>query len=210
MKKKALIKLLPFLFLLSSCLGLSTDIQMNRNGSGRITMEYRLSVTAESIGRLDGNERWPIIPVGRADWERSIQRLDGIKLVSFSSRERSNDIITRVILDYENTSALINLLGRDKASFSQGRLDYILIKPLSEEIDADLLELMRQASSGYKFSISFTADSNCVLVLTDGTLKGIPAPSGCEIVSSGRKVSFSIDIGELFTLTGGFGISIRW
>jgi hypothetical protein len=210
MKKKALMKLLPFLFLLSSCLGLSTDIQMLRNGSGRLTMEYKLSVTAESIGRLDGNERWPIIPVGRADWERSIQRLEGIKLVSFSSKEGANDIITSVTLDYENTSALINFLGRDKASFSQGRFDYILIKPLSEEIDADLLELMCQVFSGYKFSMSFTGGSNCVLVLTDGMLKEIPAPPGCEIVSSGRKVSFSIGIAELFTLTGGFGISIRW
>jgi len=65
---------LPFLLLLfNSCIGLSLDIQMRRNGSGRLLMEYRVSRMAEAIGRLDGNENWPIIPNGRADFERTLR-----------------------------------------------------------------------------------------------------------------------------------------
>ena len=213
--KKNLPKLLSVLFILifSSCLGLSMDIQMHRDGSGRISMEYRFSSEAESIGRLDGNERWSIFAISRADWERTVSRLDGVKLASFSSRERANEIITGVTLDYENTNALLNFLGSEKASFSQSgenRFDIILIDPVSAEINPDLLELMRQVSSGYKFTMSFTAERNSALTLTDAAGKEIPPPSGCEIVSSGRKVSFSIDICELFYLTDGFGISVSY
>jgi hypothetical protein len=185
---------------------------MRKNGSGRLLMEYRISNMAENIGRLDGNEKWPIIPVGKADWERSVRRIDGVKLISFSSNTRADEIFTRVTLEYDNTDALVKLLDPygSKVSFSPNRLDIILIEPLSTELNPDLLELMKQVSSGNKFSISFTAEANSVLTVIDGTKKEIPAPYGCEILSSGKKVSFSIDIAALFSLKDGIGISVSW
>ena len=212
--KKKLIKFLPLLILLifNSCLGLSTDIQMRRNGSGRISMEYRVPGITESIGRLDGNERWPILANGRADWERTVQRLDGIELVSFSSRERANEITTRVTLDFDSMNDLAALLDANgtKMSFSQSGFSILIVDPVSADLNPDLLELTRQVSSGYKFTMSFSGEGNSTLAFVDGTLREIPPPRGCEIVSSGRKVSFSIDTYELLSLTGGFGIRINY
>jgi hypothetical protein len=75
---------------------------MRSNGSGRITLEYRVSNMAEAIGALDGNERWPTIPVGRADWERTVERFPGLSLVSFSRREGNKDTVYNVRLDFVN------------------------------------------------------------------------------------------------------------
>jgi len=188
------------------------DIEMRRNGSGKVSLEYRVSAMAETLGRLDGNERWPIIPVGRSDWERSIERIPGMKLASFSSRERAPDVVISVTLEYDNPEALIKFLDNSgsKASFAQGRLDIILNAPVSGEINADLLDLMRQVSNGYRVSVSFSADSNSTMTVTDGAGRERNPPSAAAVTPSGRRVSFSIDTGAIFELRDGLGVSFRW
>jgi len=210
---KRLSALFFFLFLLSfnSCIGLSMDIQMRKDGSGKIGMEYRVSRMAEVIGKLDGNENWPIIPVGRTDFERSIARIPGIKLVSFSSSEKQQDVITNVTLEYDNTQALLKFLDPSgtKARYNEGRLDIILLEA-DRNYDADLLDLVRQVSEGYDFTISFSADSNSIMTITDGAGKTINPPADSQFVQSGKKVSWSTPIADIFGLTNGLAVSFNW
>jgi hypothetical protein len=207
---KRIIFLLLIIPVFSSCIGLSMDIQLRKDGSARLNMEYRISGMAEVIGKLDGNQNWPIVPVGRADWERTMERIDGANLVSFSSRERQREVITVVALNFDNIESLLKFLESAGASMSTGRLDLTINKPLSSAIDADLLELVRQVSDGYKFDISFTAEGNSSLTVTDGNGKEIPIPNSAQVVSSGKKTSLSIAIAEIFTLTDGLGIKFTW
>jgi hypothetical protein len=208
---------LPFLLLLfNSCIGLSLDIQMRRNGSGRLVMEYRVSRMAEAIGRLDGNENWPIIPNGRADFERTLARIPGMRLVSFSSSEGTRDVVTNVTLEYDNGEALLKFLdpsGR-RASLSMenqsGRLDMIINEPVSSEYDEDLFELARQVSAPYDISISFSADGNSALAFTDGEGTAAAAPSAARTVTSGRKTSLSIGVMDLLEIKEGLGVSFSW
>ena len=149
MKKKPFL-LLPLLILIfNSCIGISADIQMRRDGSFRLVLEYRISRMAETIGRLDGNEIWQFIPTGRADFERTIARIDGVRLVSFSSRERTSDIVNNITLDFKDAQALLNFLdpqGR-RASINRedslNRFNIILNEPVSSEINTDLMNLLR-------------------------------------------------------------------
>jgi len=222
MKEKSHNKTLPifsilffsvlFLLIFNSCIGLSMDIQMRKDGSGRINAEYRISSMAETIGRLDGNENWPIIPLGRADFERSIARIYGMRLVSFSSRENPQEVVYNAVLEFENTEALIKFLDplKTRTSLSAGRLDIIIKENEQPEIDADLLELARQVFTGYSLALSFSADGNSSLTVTDGAGKEIPAPSNAEVIQSGRKVSFSMGMPEFISLDGGLGVSFRW
>jgi len=217
MKKKThnrlpLLFLLPLLFIFNSCIGLSMDIQMRASGSGRINAEYRISNMAETIGRLDGSENWPIIPTGRADFERSVARIDGMKLVSFSSKEEPREVVYNVTLEFENTEALIKFLDPSGArtSFNPGRLDITIKEKEQPEIDAGLLELARQMFTGYKFAVSFSADGNSSMTLTDGAGREIASLPDAQIIKSGRKVSLSIGMAELLSLTGGLGVGLRW
>jgi hypothetical protein len=223
MKKKSrkgfgvkLLIVLPFLFLLNSCVGLSMEIQMRRNGSGKLILEYRVSRMAESLGRLDGNENWPIIPSGKADFERTIARIPGMRLVSFSSNEGAQDVVTNVTLEYDNTDALLKFLdpsGR-RASLNMenqsGRLDIILNEPVSSNYDEDLLKLVRQVSAGYGLSISFSAERNSALSFTDGEGTAAQAPTAAQTVTSGRKTSISIGITDLLDIKEGLGVSFNW
>jgi hypothetical protein len=223
MKKKMLkrkpLKMLfmpVFLLVLNSCIGISADIQMNRDGSGRITLEYRFPRMAETIGRLDGNEKWQIIPAGRADFERTLARIPDMRLVSFSSREQDKDIVNNVTLEFKNTEALLAFLdpAGKRASLSRtgnsSRLNIILNESVSPEINTDLLNLMKQVSAGYKVSISFSADGNSTMALTDGAGNAITPPAEAQLIPSGKKVSLEIGTPQILTHSDGLGAIFTW
>ena len=189
---------------------------MRRNGSGRLVLEYRVSRMAEVIGRLDGNENWPIIPVGRADFERTLARIPGMRLVSYSSSEGAQDVITNITLEYENTEALLKFIDPSGSRASlitenqSGRLGIILNEPVPSDYDEDLLKLVKQVSAGYGLSISFSAERNSALSFTDGEGTAAQAPAAAQTVTSGRKTSLSIGIIDLLEIREGIGVSFIW
>jgi hypothetical protein len=212
--------LIVFIITLNSCIGISSDIQMQKDGSGRITLEYRFSGMAETIGRLDGNQQWHIIPASRSDLERTLAQIPDIRLVSFSSRQRPSvnpqssekDIVNTVTLAFRNPQALISFLDSSgkRAVFSRqnnaNQLTIILNDPISSQINPDLISLTRQVSLGYMFKMSFSADGNSTVTFTDGTGKAISTPPNAEVISSGKKVSLAISTSDLLELYDGLGI----
>jgi len=202
------------LALLNSCLGVSADIVMRADGSGSIALEYRVSQMLESIGRLDGNENRPAIPVAKTDFERSIARIPGLSLKSFSVKELANtggkDLVTKVTLDFKEAAALPAFLDsagtRATLNKTDGKntLRLVLTDPASDAIDADLLSLLREVSAGYELSISFTAPK-------DAALSVIPSSVPTKrLVPQGKKVSFAIETGELVSLKDGLALEIVW
>jgi hypothetical protein len=211
-----------FVLTLDSCFGLSADITMNRDGSGKIALEYRFSRTAEAIGRLDGNERWNIIPTGRADFERTVARIAGMRLVSFSSREEPSpktadkDIVNKVELEFKNTEALLSFLdpsGKRAVLVREGdknRLSISLNEGVSPDTNADLLDLLRQVSDGYELELSFSAAGDSALALSDSRGNAIQPPDGSRVVLSGKKVSLKIGTGEVIGLRQGLAAHFLW
>ena len=220
MKKIFWCALFASLALMNSCLGASADMVMRANGSGKITLEYRVSQMLESIGRLDGNERWPALPVGRADFERSIARIPGLRLSSFSSREADNilggkDLVTKVTLEFKDPAALLAfwdstgshaslIQGSERPSSTTHVLRLVLLDPAADTIDPDLLSLLREISAGYEISLSFTAAKNASLSVIPSSV------AAARLVPQGKKVSFAIDMGELVGLRDGLAIEISW
>ncbi|MDR0487735.1 MAG: hypothetical protein LBG91_05765 [Treponema sp.] len=223
---RLLLCLTIFILTLDSCIGVSADIQMRGDGSGKIVLEYRFSRMAEALGRLDGNERWQIIPAGRADLERTLARIPDMKLASFSTGEEAapvgndKDIVNKATLEFKNTEALLKFLDpagrRAVLSRSNGSnsLSVIITEPAtspeSPEMDADLLELMRKVSAGYRFRLSFSAEGNSVLALTGAAGETIATPPDAKIISSGKKVSFETGTGELLGSKQGLGLRFTW
>jgi len=220
---KICLPLLTVLVLLfNSCIGLSIDIQMNRDGSGRLAMEYRISRMLDSLGALDGNENMPAIPISRQDWERTIERIGGLRLISYSSNQRGQDTVIAVTVNYDNPRALSAILapGGTRTIISlgsrNGQFNIILnaVDPSryldSSQYDENLLYLMRTMFTGYSFSLSFSAAETSSLTITNGAGTIISPPSSAQIVPSGKKVSMSIGMMDLISLPDGLGASINW
>jgi len=208
------------MMLLSSCFGASADITLRADGSGSIALEYRVSQMLESLGRLDGNERYPAIPVGKTDFERSVARIPGLRLKSFSAKEApgasgGKDLVTKVTLDFKDTAALLAFLDSSgaraslvqadgKPSAVAGALRLVLADPAPDPIDADLLSLLREISAGYELRVSLTAPKEAALSVIP------PSAPAKNLITKGKKVSFSIEMGELVGLQDGLILDIAW
>jgi hypothetical protein len=214
MKSKMLLLCLSAV-VLNSCLGVSADITIKADGSGKIALEYRVSQELESLGRLDGNESKPAVPVGRTDFERTVARIPGLRLSGYSSKDvrnsaGGNDLVTKVTLDFKDTSALLAFLddaGSRAALVQDGAgslLRLTVLEPSGSVTDPDLLSLLREISEGYEFSISFSLPRNASVGMIPVS---VPA---AKLVSNGKNVSFSVSIGELISLKEGLVLEIRW
>ncbi|MCL2410861.1 MAG: hypothetical protein FWC97_04380 [Treponema sp.] len=220
MKKIWLFFVLVFLAVFNSCIGLSMDIQMNRDGSGRLTFEYRVSNALGNLGLLDGNENWPTIPVGRADWERSIERINGASLGSFSSRNTGQDTVTTVVINFDNVQTLLEVVDpfSERVSIvSEGNTNVLslILTTGSEDLsalgfDPQLMALAQIMFLGYDFSVSFSAHENSTMIITDGEGNAATPPALTEVVTSGRRVSMTIPMMDLIEIQNGLGVSFRW
>jgi len=215
------------LTLMNSCLGVAADISIRADGSGTIVLEYRVSQMLESLGRLDGNENWPAIPVGKADFERSLSRIPGLRLSSFSAKDvphssGGRDLLTKVTLEFKDTSALLAFLdsaGGHASLVQENRnaqaavqaamqtanvLRLVLLEPSADIANSDLLSLLRDVSAGYEMSVSVSAPKNAALSVIPSS---VPA---ARTASGGKKVSFAIDMKDLLELNQGLVLEIVW
>ena len=199
----------PVLFLLNSCLGLDMNIALNQNGSGTISLEYRISKSLDSLGKLDGNERWNTIPAGRADFERTLSRLPEIKLISFSSKEDQRDVIISAKLAFSDINGLLAFLdasGR-RSSFSgnagSGRL-LITLSGGAKNNDANLLKLIEEISASYSIKMSMSFPGEGDLAVLDNTGKAL------ETQKRGKTVSCSFPLYDVLSSANGINAEFKW
>jgi hypothetical protein len=196
------------------------NIQMNNNGSGKLTMEYRVSKLINSLGALDGNESMPTIPVGRTDWDRTIDRIPGAKIASFSSVEEKQDYITNIVIVFKDEQSLLALLDPllERTSLNiqdqSGRLEMIILDDF-DSIDVssygkDFMDMVRVFWEGYNFTFSFTGPENSTLTITDRQGNTIPAQAAAQTTLSGKNVSYSIGIMDLMEIKNGLGLKFNW
>jgi hypothetical protein len=211
-------KILPLCMaavVLASCLGVSADIMIKADGSGKIALEYRVSQELESIGRLDGNESRPAIPAGKADFERTLARIPGLGLSGYSSKDvrgarGGRDLVTKATLDFKDTGALLTFLDSTGARATlveengDALLRLTLLEPSGGVSNPDLLSLLREISDGYELGISLSLPKEASITMIPAS---IPA---AKLEAKGKKVSFRIGMGELLSLQEGLALEIRW
>jgi len=215
MKQKipAAVILISVFFMLSSCLGLKMDIALNQNGSGTINLEYRISRSLDALGRLDGNERWNTIPVGKADFDRTVDRLPDIKLTSFSSKEDDKNLIINAKLDFTSIKGLLAFLDASgqRSSFSgdgrSGRLEFTLSEGDGDK-SPELNELLAAISESYSVDIGMSFASDAVLNIKDNQGRIIEA--GNKITARGKKVSCSFPLYEILSSSRGINVEVIW
>jgi len=216
MKRPVLIVVvLLVLFLQTSCIGTNMDITLNQDGSGTITVEYLISESLDSLGRLDGNERWNTIPVGRADFERTLDRLPGMKLVSFTSRTRGKNLATNVKMEFANLRSLMDFLDAGglrsslQGNAASGRI-FLTLNEGTVGINPGLDKLIAEISASYSVSMSMTFPTEGSLYLTDAKGLALPAIRGSEIKARGKQVSFAIPLYEILSSAGGINVEFSW
>jgi hypothetical protein len=201
-----------------SCVGIRADVVIQANGSGTITVEYRVSRSLDNLGKLDGNERWLTVPVGEADFRRAVDRLDGVELVSFASKTNaaqsaSAAVVNTVKLKFDAIDSLLGFLDATggRADFAarngKNRLSLVLA-PKNSGVDPDLLALFAAASSGYACVVTVSVPSEGLLSVLDADGKPLIIPDA--EVRQGAPLSFSVPLGTLLSVREGVALEILW
>ncbi|MDR0629360.1 MAG: hypothetical protein LBG24_06965 [Treponema sp.] len=206
---------IAIMLLLSSCMGVQADIALNSDGSGILVLEYRFSRLLESLGKLDGNERWPPVPVGKADFERTQERVPGLRLVSFSAREDGTDRYHHVKMEFADPGVLLRFLDAtgQGASLVQEQGTYRLTLTFTEgmdKADPELLALVEAVSAGYVLQITLSFPGEGSLKVYDREGRSWDTVPGMTLVPQGKQVSFIAPLGTVLTHKQGLSMEIGW
>jgi hypothetical protein len=193
------------------------EIVLRPNGSGTIALEYRLSQSLESLGKLDGNEKWPVIPVGKADFERSAARIEGLSLRSFSEKTNATDKIFQAKFEFAAMDALLRFLdasGQRASLAREGGKNRLVLSfsGSSGPLDADreLLDLVASVFEGYALDFSITLPRPPELRVGDGRGGSAESPSAGTALVQGNRVSFSAPMAELLGAPQPVRFEILW
>jgi hypothetical protein len=197
----------------SSCIGIKTNITIRNNGTGTIDLEYRISRIAESLGKLDGNEGWPVLPVGKADFERTISRIDGLRLTSFSVRDDEKDRVIRAKMDFSRPEALIDFLDApgQRAHLIREEKKHRLSLTLgggTQNQDPELMELVETVFRGYAIELGITFPRD--ITLTDGSGRKIDALPVGNVRETERNIRFSSPMADLLLTKEPVLMEVLW
>jgi len=199
----------PVLFF--SCIGASSQIKLNGDGSGSIIQEYRVSLELENMGKLDGNEGQPPVPAGKADLERTVARVPGLRLVSYNSREEGRDMVYKAELAFETPEALEALFAGDGQQFKvdvKGKRITICF-PAAGTDDLLFKDMMVDAFKGYEFSLSFLVPGAAKAAWFDTNGKAVGQfPGTCSV--GDKTVSYSVPMADLAYLDNSLNLEISW
>jgi hypothetical protein len=202
---------------MTSCLGLNADIELNSDNSGTLSLEYRFSRMLDSLGRLEGNEGRQPVPVGRVDFERTVDRLPGMKLLSYASKEDPRDRIITARLQFSNIEALLGFLDAagEKAVYSREesqKLTFVLNRgggSRNPELDA----LIGQITEGYQVNISMSFPSTSASAGTRKVMlmdrEGGPL-NVANITFQGNKAACSLPLGAVLSAEKGLILEFLW
>jgi len=211
---------------MTSCLGLNADIVLNSDSSGTLSLEYRISRVLDSLGRTDGNEGRPPVPMGRVDFERTVDRIPGMKLLSYASKEEPRDRIITAKLQFSTMDALLRFLDAagEKAVYSRGgsqgdpqKLTFVLNQG-GRMRNPELNALMGQITEGYGVNISMSFPSignrnetgseirKVLLMDSEGGPLNIPG----NITRQGNKFSCSLPLGAVLSAEKGVILEFHW
>jgi hypothetical protein len=202
--------------LLFSCVGTSSNITFNNDGSGTLVQQYRIARELEDLGALDGNEAQPTVPVIGADLERTIARIPGLHLKSYQSHEDGKDTVHRAEIAFDSPEALSALFSGGgqpfTVKFPEKRITIDFSGSDESETNEAFMELMAEELQGYMFELSFSVPETAHYVWLDengNTLGQSDAvPGVCSV--SGKTAAYSVPMADLVYLEKPLTLEISW
>jgi hypothetical protein len=97
--------------LLSSCIGIESRLVLREDGTGTLTLSYKVSQFMKNIDVGREDKRLPL-PVSEEDFRRTAEGIEGLRLVDLNEREDDENVYIRAVLEFDSLNA-VNGLGPD-------------------------------------------------------------------------------------------------
>jgi hypothetical protein len=190
--------------LLTSCIGIESDILIRQDGSGVLNLSYTVSQFIKNIDAGRSEKQLPL-PVNEEDFRRSTEGVDGLRLTDLEEREDEENVYISAEIEFDDVEA-INALGRegqigitletqgDATTFRQ----LIYDGAGGEEISEDSLEMIRTFFEGYDLVYSITVPAE----VRDYTLG--------DLSQDGRTVTYTITVPEILAAAEPLILEVTW
>ncbi len=190
--------------LLSSCIGIESEIRIRQDGSGVMTLSYTVSQFIKNIDTGRSEKQLPL-PVNEEEFRRSAERVEGLRLTKLEEREDEENVYIQAELEFDNVEAVnalgpegqigITLESRDgTTTFRQ----VIYEAPQGQEITEESLEMIKTFFEGYELVYSVTVPAE----VRDYSL-GV-------LGSDGRTVTFTITVPEILKAPEPLILEVVW
>jgi hypothetical protein len=194
--------LLLLVFLLSSCLGVKTNIDINNDGSGTIDLVYTISETFDSLGQQDGNLSQPPVPVSKSDFEKTISQIEGLSLKSYKSESDGENILVTVKLGFDNLTSLTTFFDESGqlVSYTEANGKRELVFRFNDapgNSSASEQELFTKALEGYMFEFSVKTRGNVEAAFIDQNGNTLQNVSIGNFEVQNNSVSYEVPIADL-------------
>ena len=190
--------------LLSSCIGIESDLRIRQDGSGVLTLSYTVSQFIKNIDAGRSEKQLPL-PVNEEEFRRSAERIEGLRLTDLVEREDEENVYIRAELEFDNVEA-VNALGRegqlgitletqgDTTTFRQ----LIYEGQQGEEVTEESLKMIETFFEGYELVYSVTVPAQ----VRDHTL-GVLAPDG-------RTVTYTTTVPDILRTSEPLFLEVVW
>jgi hypothetical protein len=156
--KKNIILLLPVIFILSSCLGIESRMVLKRDGSGTLTLNYKISRMIKDLELQNGGQVLPL-PVSEEDFRRAAERTEGVRLSSVKQTEDEENIYIEARLEFDRVEALngLSAAGQMEMAYNAGSGTQKFRQVISsgtggEEVSAETLSMLEAFFAGYELA----------------------------------------------------------
>ena len=190
--------------LLSSCIGIESDLRIRQDGSGVLTLSYTVSQFIKNIDAGRSEKQLPL-PVNEEEFRRSAERIEGLRLTDLEEREDEENVYIRAELEFDNVEA-VNALGREgqlgitletqggTTTFRQ----LIYEGQQGEEVTEESLKMIETFFEGYELVYSVTVPAQ----VRDHTL-GVLAPDG-------RTVTYATTVPDILRTPDPLVLEVVW
>lgn len=190
--------------LLSSCIGIESDIRIRQDGSGVLTLSYTVSQFIKNIDAGRSEKQLPL-PVNEEEFRRSADSIEGLSLTDLKEREDEENIYIQAELEFDSVEA-VNALGREGqlgiTLETQGATttfrQLIYEGQQGEEITEDSLEMIETFFEGYELVYSVTVPAE----VRDHTLG--------ELSPDARTVTYTVTVPEILKTSGPLVLEVTW
>lgn len=190
--------------LLSSCIGIESEILLRQDGTGVLTLSYKISQFMKNIDAGREEKQLPL-PVNEEEFVRTAEGIEGLRLTDIDEREDEENVYIRAELEFDSVDA-VNALGRAGqigiSLENQGNTNtfrqVIFAGQEGEEITEDSLKMIETFFQGYDLVYAITVPSQ------------VKSHSLGDLSADGRTVTYTITVPEILKASQPLVLEVAW
>jgi len=190
---------------LSSCVDIESRLAIRRDGSGTLTLTYRISRQVADLGRTAGDAPSVPLPVEREDFVRALTGAQGVSLASFRRSQDNDKVTISAVLAFTSLEALARidafreLEPRLEASGSRRTLSVLVAKAAEQPASEDSLKMIDEMFEGRAVTWIVQAPSRIQ-----------SSPPGARLSTDGRTLTWTSTMRELVQRTEDLILTMSW